>query len=161
MSVNPVDALSVGKLDGFRNRNLSGPEREQLIRSMKENEPVKKLILSSPTTFHPKRNDLGPSSEPEAADFCSKDDGPKNRLANFWENRILQKTEVPVNLQTSFRPAMPSYYSPEVQSTANERIRMFLEVTRKAAEAFETSRAMTTATTLTTTSTRITKLKSY
>ena len=161
LSVNPVDALSVGKLDGFRNRNLSGPEREQLIRSMKENEPVKKLILSSPTTFHPKRTDLGPSSEPEAADFCSKDEGPKNRLANFWENRILQKTEVPVNLQTSFRPAMPSYYSPEVQSTANERIRMFLEVTRKAAEAFETSRAMTTATTMTTTSTRITKLKSY
>ena len=136
-TLNPPDLL-LSISQGFKKLNLTGKEREELIRSMKENEPVKKLILSSPTTFSLRKNSDSTTSDD------AKDLGPKKRLTDFWEKCVLQSTQnenADVNnaASTSFRPAMPSYYNPESQCSANERIRIFLEVTRKAVEESQTS----------------------
>lgn len=173
-TLNPPEPLEFGGMERLRSQNLSGKERADLIRSMKENEPVKNLILSSPTTFKPnmnknKKHDSEQKLETtffscrnqlknslEVIDKTPKEDGPKNRLANFWEKRILQ-SGITVDdvtggsiLRTSFRPpAVPSYYSPEgaaaAQSTANDKIQKFLEATRQAAEKFETKTSFSTS----------------
>ena len=180
----PLDFVSLASattsVQGFNKLNLvSGKEREALIRSMKENEPVMKLILSSPTTFTPKKKDFtpNPDSTPnsdstpnpdltsvpnvteEKPKILGKELVTKRRLSNFWARCILQANQVePVtyedaassqqpdsnlvlknNALVGFRPAMPSYYSPETQSSANERIRLFLDATRRAAAESETS----------------------
>lgn len=148
-TLNPPDLL-LSTSQGFKKLNLTGKEREDLIRSMKENEPVKKLILSSPTTFSLRKNSDASTTSEDAKDLA----GPKNRLTDFWEKRVLHSnhnettennSDIPKS--TSFRPAMPSYYNPETQSSASERIRVFLEATRKAAEESETSALTSTTTT--------------
>ena len=76
---------------------------------------------------------------------------PKKRLAQFWERRVSGTFEdsstAPVlvtgqnivpNASTEsvskFKPAIPSYYDPEGNRKANEKIQKFLEATRKAAD---------------------------
>ena len=153
-NLNPNDFVSL--VHGFNKLNLvTRKEREALIQSMKETEPVKKLILSSPTTFNPKKKEEPIQQIQEQIEPSSS----KNRLANFWEKRILQANPTE-NISSegsenkdesiSFRPAMPSYYNPETQSSANERIKLFLEVTRQAAESATASSQTVTASSQTT-----------
>ena len=80
---------------------------------------------------------------------------PKKRLAQFWERRVsgsFEQSPAPTavtlaaghtsmiepNTSTDsiskFKPAIPSYYDPEGNRKANEKIQKFLEATRKAAD---------------------------
>ena len=77
---------------------------------------------------------------------------PKKRLAQFWERRVSgsfeQSSAVPVasssghsivsnasaDSVSKFKPAVPSYYDPEGNRKANDKIQKFLEATRKAAD---------------------------
>lgn len=78
---------------------------------------------------------------------------PKKRLAHFWERRVSGSFDdssshltpaLPANKSiihntstenmSKFRPALPSYYDPEGNKKANEKIQKFLEATRKAAD---------------------------
>jgi hypothetical protein len=77
-------------------------------------------------------------------------------LAVFWQTKLLQSNTAEASVQplrdeaaarSGFRPAVPSYYSPETHSSASERIRLFLEATRKAAKDFERPPALSTAST--------------
>lgn len=77
-------------------------------------------------------------------------DPSKKRLAEFWERRVSgnfdqykQSFPLSTNPITSvssvdsvskFKPAIPSYYDPEGNRKANEKIQRFLDATRKAAD---------------------------
>ena len=88
--------------------------------------------------------------EPQASPQASPQ-APKKRLAQFWERRVSgsfedsSTTPVPMTGQnivpnastesvSKFKPAIPSYYDPEGNRKANEKIQKFLEATRKAAD---------------------------
>ena len=72
---------------------------------------------------------------------------PKNRLAEFWEKRVsgnFEGTVAPTNHPltanassdsiSKFKPAIPTYYDPEGNRKANDKIQKFLNATRKAAD---------------------------
>lgn len=78
-------------------------------------------------------------------------DQSKKRLAEFWERRVSgnfeqtkpsfpSSTGNPITSVSSvdsiskFKPAIPTYYDPEGNRKANEKIQRFLEATRKAAD---------------------------
>ena len=89
-------------------------------------------------------------SEIQHSDQTQKE--PKKRLAQFWERRVSgsfeQSSAAPVasssghsivsnasaDSVSKFKPAVPSYYDPEGNRKANEKIQKFLEATRKAAD---------------------------
>ena len=77
----------------------------------------------------------------------------KKRLAEFWERRVSGNFESTIPPSTTlpqyqkligatasvesiskFKPAVPSYYDPEGNRKANEKIQRFLHATRKAAD---------------------------
>ena len=77
----------------------------------------------------------------------------KKRLAEFWERRVSGNFETTIPPSTTlpqyqkligatasvesiskFKPAVPSYYDPEGNRKANEKIQRFLHATRKAAD---------------------------
>lgn len=75
---------------------------------------------------------------------------PKNRLAEFWEKRVsgnfesvapanpLSGNKLTVNASSDsiskFKPAIQTYYDPEGNRKANDKIQKFLNATRKAAD---------------------------
>ena len=75
---------------------------------------------------------------------------PKNRLAEFWEKRVsgnfesvapanpLSGSKLSVNASSDsiskFKPAIQTYYEPEGNRKANDKIQKFLNATRKASD---------------------------
>ena len=101
--------------------------------------------------------------ENQSSRIATEEDGiekspPKKRLAEFWERRVsgnFEQSMVPpqsnsTNLPSQchqkligassaeslskFKPALPSYYDPDGNKKANEKIQRFLDATRKAAD---------------------------
>ena len=105
-------------------------------------------------TFHPSYNEKFITSEMEKSEpeEMEQTQPSKKRLAEFWERRVsgnfdqcfppsatLPQCQKLIGASSAeslskFKPALPSYYDPEGNKKANEKIQRFLQATRKAAD---------------------------